>query len=392
MPEDSKPDYKSTLNLPDTPFPMRGDLAKREPAWVRRWLETRLYDRIREKCKGRTKFVLHDGPPYANGDIHLGHAVNKILKDVIVKSRTMAGFYAPYVPGWDCHGLPIETQVEKQLGGKDKVPPAEFRKLCREFAARFVEQHKRDFQRLGVFGQWDRPYLTMSHDYEATIAGALLDFMEKGFLYRGRKPVYWCIHDSTALAEAEVEYHDLTSTSVWVKFGLAGPGLPDAPPTSNISAVIWTTTPWTLPHNRALVFHPDFEYVVVETEKGALLLAAERVACLQAECGIKEARIRSKCLGRDFEGAKFQHPFLPLEVPGILADYVTLDQGSGIVHTAPGHGSDDFLSAQKYGLEIYAPIDDKGVYLEGLPEYKGKNVFAANPIIVKLLAGRDALL
>lgn len=385
-------ELKKTLNLPKTDFPMKAGLPHREPIQLAAWQQSHLYDRILAAHAGQQRFVLHDGPPYPTGTIHLGTALNKILKDIIVKSRTMAGFYAPYVPGWDCHGLPIETQVEKQLGAKDKVSPAEFRKLCREFAARFVEQHKRDFQRLGVFGQWDKPYLTMSRDYEATIAGALLDFMEKGFLYRGRKPVFWCIHDSTALAEAEVEYHDRTSPSVWVKFGLAESGWLEGPSTLDVSAVIWTTTPWTLPHNRALAFHPDFEYVLLETEKGALLLAAERVAALQAECGIKEVRVRSKCKGRDFEGAKFRHPFLPIEVPGILADYVTLDQGSGIVHTAPGHGSDDFLSAQKYGLEIYAPIDDKGVYLEGLPEYKGKNVFAANAIIVRLLAGRDALL
>jgi isoleucyl-tRNA synthetase len=304
----------------------------------------------------------------------------------------MAGHYAPYVPGWDCHGLPIETQVEKELGGKGKVPPAEFRRLCREFATRYVEQHKRDFQRLGVLGRWDDPYLTMNHEYEAIVAGALLDFMEKGFVYRGRKPVYWCTHDMTALAEAEVEYQDHASPSVWVKFGCVDDRNGGRPGMSDVSAVIWTTTPWSLPHNRALAFHPDYEYVAVETERGALLLAAERVAALQSECGINQVRVRSQWKGRDFEGAKFQHPFLPIQVPGILAGYVTLDQGSGIVHTAPGHGSDDFLSAQKYGLEIYAPIDDKGVYLEGLPEYKGKNVFEANPIIVNLLDEREALL
>jgi isoleucyl-tRNA synthetase len=385
-------ELKKTLNLPKTEFPMKAGLPLNEPKQLAAWQKSHLYERILAARAGRPLFVLHDGPPYPTGTIHLGTGLNKILKDVIVKSKSMAGHYAPYVPGWDCHGLPIETQVEKELGGKGKVSPAEFRRLCREFATRYVEQHKRDFQRLGVFGRWDDPYLTMNHDYEAIVAGALLDFMEKGYAYRGRKPVYWCIYDSTALAEAEVEHEDHTSPSVWVKFGLVGDGKSHLAGMSDVSAVIWTTTPWTLPHNRALAFHPDYEYVVVETEKGVLLLAAERVAALQAECGIKEARIRSKGKGRDFEGAKFQHPFLPMQVPGILADYVTLDQGSGIVHTAPGHGSDDFLSAQKYGLEIYAPIDDKGVYLEGLPEYRGKNVFEANPIIVKLLEERGALL
>jgi isoleucyl-tRNA synthetase len=385
-------ELKKTLNLPKTDFPMKAGLPQNEPKQLAAWQESRLYERILEARKGQPSFVLHDGPPYPTGTIHLGTGLNKILKDMIVKSKSMAGHHAPYVPGWDCHGLPIETQVEKELGGKGKVAPAEFRRLCRQFATRYVEQHKRDFQRLGVFGRWDDPYLTMSHDYEAVVAGALLDFMEKGFAYRGRKPVYWCIYDSTALAEAEVEYEDHTSPSVWVKFGATGGGKMDAEGMSDVSAVIWTTTPWTLPHNRALAFHPDFEYVVVDTEKGGLLLAAERLAALQAECGIKEVQVRSDWKGQDFAGAKFQHPFLPIEVPGILADYVTLDQGSGIVHTAPGHGSDDFLSGQKYGLEIFAPIDDKGVYLEGLPQYRGKHVFEANPIIVKLLEDRGALL
>jgi isoleucyl-tRNA synthetase len=385
-------ELKKTLNLPRTDFPMKAGLAQNEPKQLAAWQESRLYERILEARKGHPLFVLHDGPPYPTGTIHLGTGLNKILKDMIVKSKSMAGHYAPYVPGWDCHGLPIETQVEKELGGKGKVPPAEFRRLCREFATRYVEQHRRDFQRLGVLGRWDDPYLTMNHEYEAIVAGALLDFMEKGFVYRGRKPVYWCIHDMTALAEAEVEYQDHTSPSVWVKFGCVDDRNGGRPGMSDVSAVIWTTTPWSLPHNRGLAFHPDYEYVVVETERGALLLAAERVAALQSECGINQVRVRSHWKGRDFEGAKFQHPFLPIQVPGILAGYVTLDQGSGIVHTAPGHGSDDFLSAQKYGLEIYAPIDVKGVYLEGLPEYKGKNVFEANPIIVKLLDERGALL
>jgi isoleucyl-tRNA synthetase len=386
-------ELKKTLNLPKTDFPMKANLPQNEPKQLAAWEEGRLYDRILEARKGKPLFVLHDGPPYPTGEIHLGTGLNKILKDLVVKTRSMAGHYAPYVPGWDCHGLPIETQVEKELGGKGKVPPAEFRRLCRQFAAKYVEQHKRDFKRLGVFGRWADPYLTMSPDYEAVTAGAFLDFMESGYVYRGRKPVYWCICDSTALAEAEVEYEDHTSPSIWVKFAVVGGGRGEATKIgSDVSAVIWTTTPWTLPHNRALAFHPDFEYAVVDTEKGALLLAAERVSALQAESGIKQARVRLTVKGRDFEGMKFQHPFLPIHVPGILANYVTLDQGSGIVHTAPGHGADDFVSGQKYGLEIYAPLDDRGIYLEGLPEYKGKDVFSANPIVVKLLAERGALL
>ena len=386
-------ELKKTLNLPKTDFPMKASLPQNEPKQLAEWYETGVYERILAARRGKPLFVLHDGPPYPTGSIHLGTGLNKILKDMIVKSRSMAGHYAPYVPGWDCHGLPIETQVEKELGGKGKVPPAEFRKLCREFAARYVEQHKKDFKRLGIFGRWNDPYLTMSFEYEAVIAGAFLEFMEKGYVYRGRKPVYWCIYDQTALAEAEVEYEDHSSPSIWATFRVADGGKGEAAKIGgDVSAVIWTTTPWTLPHNRALAFHPDFEYAVVETEKGKLLLAADRVAALQAECGIKEARVLGTYKGRDFEGMKFQHPFVAVEVPGILAEYVTLDQGSGIVHTAPGHGVDDFVSGQKYGLEIYAPLDDRGVYLEGLPEYKGKDVFAANPIVVKLLADRGALL
>jgi isoleucyl-tRNA synthetase len=386
-------ELKKTLNLPRTDFPMKASLPQNEPKQLEAWYSGNIYERILDARKGKPLFVLHDGPPYPTGEIHLGTGLNKILKDLIVKTKSMAGHYAPYVPGWDCHGLPIETQVEKELGGKGKVPPAEFRKLCREFATRYVEQHKRDFKRLGIFGRWNDPYLTMSFGYEATIAGAFLDFMEKGYVYRGRKPVYWCIVDNTALAEAEVEYEDHTSPSIWVKFGVVGGGKGDAAKiASDVSAVIWTTTPWTLPHNRALGFHPDFDYAVVETEQGALLLAADRVAALQAECGIKEAKVRGTFKGRDFEGMKFQHPFVNIQVPGVLADYVTLDQGTGIVHTAPGHGAEDFVTGQKYGLEIYAPLDDKGRYLEGLPEYKGKDVFSANPIVVKLLADRGALL
>jgi isoleucyl-tRNA synthetase len=386
-------DLKKTLNLPKTDFPMKASLPQNEPKQLAAWQESHLYERILKAREGKPLFVLHDGPPYPTGTIHLGTGLNKILKDMIVKSKSMAGHYAPYVPGWDCHGLPIETQVEKELGGKGKVPPAEFRQRCREYALKYVEQHKRDFKRLGIFGEWERPYLTMSHEYEATIASAYLDFMEKGYVYRGRKPVYWCIYDNTALAEAEVEYEDHTSPSIWVTFKVVGGGKSEASKIgSDVSAVIWTTTPWTIPHNRALAFHPDYQYAVVQTEKGKLLLAVDRVAALQAECDIKQAEVLGTHSGRDFEGMKFQHPFLPLQVPGILADYVTLDQGSGIVHTAPGHGADDFVSGQRYGLEVYAPIDDRGVYLEGLPEYKGRDVFTANPIIVKLLGERGALL
>jgi len=387
-------DLKSTLNLPKTDFPMKAKLPEREPEQLAGWEAQGLYYRILESRADAPLFVLHDGPPYPTGEIHLGTGLNKVVKDMIVKSKTMSGFRAPYIPGWDCHGLPIETKVEKELGGKtSKVPAAEFRRMCRQFAAGFVEKHKVEFKRLGVLGQWDRPYLTMDARDEASIAGAFLDFYEKGYVYRGLKPVYWCIFDRTALAEAEVEYEDHTSPSIWVRFPVvSGDKAKVLGLDGDVSALIWTTTPWTLPANRALAFHPEFEYVVADTSVGKLLLAKERVNALETELHIEVHEVHGSWKGSGFEGVQFQHPFLDLQVPGVLADYVTLDQGSGIVHTAPGHGSDDFLSGQEYGLEIYAPIDDKGVYLEGLPEYKGKNVLEANPIIVQLLEDRRALL
>jgi len=314
-------ELKKTLNLPKTDFPMKAGLPLNEPKQLAAWQDANLYEAILSARKGKPLFVLHDGPPYPTGTIHLGTGLNKILKDLIVKTKSMAGHYAPYVPGWDCHGLPIETQVEKELGGKGKVPPAEFRRLCREFATRYVEQHKRDFKRLGVFGRWNDPYLTMSHEYEATIANAFLDFIEKGYVYRGRKPVYWCIYDSTALAEAEVEYEDHNSPSIWVKFPVVGDGSGEAAKIgADVSAVIWTTTPWTIPHNRALAFHPDFEYVVIETEKGKLLLAADRVAALQADCEIKQVRVLAKLKGHHFEARSFSTRFFRFKFRAFLPD------------------------------------------------------------------------
>jgi isoleucyl-tRNA synthetase len=385
-------DLKSTLNLPRTAFPMKASLPQNEPKQLAEWEEKKLYHRIQQARTGAPTYVLHDGPPYPTGTIHLGTGLNKILKDMVVKSKTMAGFRAPYVPGWDCHGLPIETQVEKELGGKKgSVPPGEFRRMCREFALRYVDQHRRDFKRLGVLGQWEDPYLTMSPQYEATIADAFVTFLEKGYVYRGLKPVYWCIVDTTALAEAEVEYEDHTSPSIWVKFTVV-PGAASEKLGSNVSAVIWTTTPWTLPHNRALAFHPEYDYVVAETAAGALLLAADLVGPALDAVKLEARSVRGPWKGKDLADLKFRHPFLDLQVPAVLADYVTLDQGTGIVHTAPGHGVEDFQTGQKYGIEAYAPIDDHGRYLEGLPEYKGKTVFEANPIIVTLLRDRGALL
>ena len=394
-------ELKKTLNLPKTDFPMKASLPQNEPKQLAAWQESKLYERILEVRKAKPLFVLHDGPPYPTGEIHLGTGLNKILKDLVVKTRSMAGHYAPYVPGWDCHGLPIETQVEKELGGKGKVPPAEFRKLCREFATRYVEQHKRDFKRLGIFGRWNDPYLTMSFDYEATIADAFLDFMESGYVYRGRKPVYWCIHDSTALAEAEVEYEDHTSPSIYVRYKLVQDGanadkIPSELKGKNVYAIIWTTTPWTIPASMALAFNPAFEYAAVETDGEVEIVAHQLQHSVWDAIGRKRPGTTLKTYSGQYlakeAGLRFQHPFLDRIEPAVLADYVELDQGTGIVHTAPGHGVEDFLTGRKYGLEIYAPLDDRGVYLEGLPEYKGKDVFTANPIIVKLLAQRGALL
>jgi isoleucyl-tRNA synthetase len=384
-------DLKSTLNLPKTEFPMKAKLPEREPQQLAEWERAGIYHRILESRAGRPLFVLHDGPPYPTDEIHLGTGLNKILKDMVVKSKSMAGFRAPYIPGWDCHGLPIETKVEKELGGKTtKVSAAEFRRLCRQYAERYIEAHKRDFKRLGVFGQWEKPYLTMNPETEASTADAFITFFGKGFVYRGLKPVYWCIYDRTALAEAEVEYEDHTSPSVWVKFPIVRGGKP-AGIASEVSALIWTTTPWTLPANRGLAFHPEYEYVVADTSAGMLLMAKERVNALREELQIEIRSTSGSWKGGEFEGVSFHHPFLRRETPGVLADYVTLDQGSGIVHTAPGHGADDYRTGQKYGLETYAPQDDEGRFIEGLPEYQGKTVFEANPIIVNLLRERGML-
>src|SRR5579863_7005489 len=303
-------DLKSTLNLPKTDFPMKAQLPEREPQQLAAWESEGLYYRILESRAKAPLFVLHDGPPYPTGEIHLGTGLNKVVKDMIVKSKTMSGFRAPYIPGWDCHGLPIETKVEKELGGKtSKVPAAEFRRMCRQFAAGFVEKHKVEFKRLGVLGQWDRPYLTMDARDEASIAGAFIDFFEKGYVYRGLKPVYWCIFDRTALAEAEVEYEDHASPSIWVKFPIVSAGKA-SDVGEGVSGLIWTTTPWTLPANRALAFHPDYEYVVVDTAAGKLLLAKDRVSAALAELGLEAKSETGGWKGSELEGILFRHPFL----------------------------------------------------------------------------------
>ena len=385
---------KDTLNLPRTAFPMKANLPQREPQQLAEWEAAHAYEQVLEARAGAPVYVFHDGPPYPTGHIHLGTALNKILKDMVVRSKCLAGFRAAFIPGWDCHGLPIETQVEKELGGrKGAADPVAFRKQCRAYAEKYVEAHRQQFKRLGIFAQWDRPYLTMDPHYEAVIAGTFLTVLERGYVYRGRKPVYWCIFDRTALAEAEVEYEDHASPSIWVKFPVAVGG-PSGLPGAGAAAVIWTTTPWTLPHNRALCFHPDFDYAVFDTSAGPLLFAADMAAQVAAGTGLKigPPRAGRRWKGRELASLKFRHPFLDLQVPAVLGDYVTTEQGSGIVHTAPGHGAEDFYTGQKYGLETYAPLDDEGRYLEGLPEYKGKTVFEANPEVVALLRRRGALL
>lgn len=392
-------DYKNTLNLPETGFPMRGDLAKREPGMLQRWYEQDLYGIIRTAKKGKKTFILHDGPPYANGSIHIGHSVNKILKDIIIKSKGMAGFDSPYVPGWDCHGLPIELKVE-QLYGKpgEKLTAAEFRQKCREYAAEQVEGQKKDFIRLGVLGDWDRPYLTMDFKTEANIIRALGKIISNGHLLKGAKPVHWCTDCGSSLAEAEVEYYDKTSPSIDVTFHAADAAAVAAKFgvshfNGAISLVIWTTTPWTLPANRAISLHPDFTYQLVQVDGQCLILAAELVESVMKRAGITEWTVLGSCKGADLELLRFKHPFMDFDVPAILGEHVTLDAGTGAVHTAPGHGPDDFVIGQKYGLEVANPVGPNGCYLTGTyPLLDGKFVFKANDLIVDLLRDKVALL
>ncbi|MGP2830314.1 isoleucine--tRNA ligase [Serratia marcescens] len=392
-------DYKNTLNLPETGFPMRGDLAKREPGMLQRWYEQDLYGIIRTAKKGKKTFILHDGPPYANGSIHIGHSVNKILKDIIIKSKGMAGFDSPYVPGWDCHGLPIELKVE-QLYGKpgEKLTAAEFRQKCREYAAEQVEGQKKDFIRLGVLGDWDRPYLTMDFKTEANIIRALGKIISNGHLLKGAKPVHWCTDCGSSLAEAEVEYYDKTSPSIDVSFHAADAAAVAAKFgvshfSGAISLVIWTTTPWTLPANRAISLHPDFTYQLVQVDGQCLILAAELVESVMKRAGITEWTVLGSCKGADLELLRFKHPFMDFDVPAILGEHVTLDAGTGAVHTAPGHGPDDFVIGQKYGLEVANPVGPNGCYLTGTyPLLDGKFVFKANDLIVDLLRDKGALL
>jgi isoleucyl-tRNA synthetase len=391
------PDYKNTLNLLDTPFPMRGDLAKREPGWVREWREAGLYRRLREVCKGRPRFVLHDGPPYANGDIHIGTAVNKILKDMIVKSRTLAGCDAPYVPGWDCHGMPIEVQIEKKHG--KQIPPEETQRLSRAFATEQIARQKADFQRLGVLGDWDDPYLTMAYRNEADEIRTLGRILAKGYVYRGLKPVNWCFDCGSALAEAEVEYEDRKDEAIDVGFPFGDRAriakafglnkLDDKPGW----AVIWTTTPWTIPANQALNVHPELDYSLVDTPRGYVIVAADlQEACLE-RFGLAGTTVAA-AKGAALENLAFRHPFYDRAAPVYLGEYVTLEQGTGVVHSAPAYGVEDFESCRRYGMkddEILAPVMGDGHYAPGLPYFGGKLIWKANPGIVAKIREVGAL-
>ncbi|MEK7439070.1 MAG: isoleucine--tRNA ligase [Pseudomonadota bacterium] len=390
-------DYKNTLNLPDTPFPMRGDLAKREPRWVQEWQDKKIYEAIRAASKGRPKFILHDGPPYANGNIHLGHAINKILKDIIVKARNMAGYDAVYVPGWDCHGMPIEREIEKQHGKNLAVEKTQ--SLCRGYAAEQIEQQKKDFRRLGVLGDWDHPYQTMAYGNEADEIRTLGKILEKGYVYRGLKPVNWCFDCGSALAEAEVEYADRKDFAIDVGFGFAelekiaqAFGLAKLPDEKGW-IVIWTTTPWTIPGNQALNAHPEHVYNLVATGRGMLILAADlRDACL-ARYGLS-GKVLASCKGSALELIAFRHPFYERLAPVYLGEYVTLDTGTGIVHSAPAYGVEDFDSCRRYGMkddQILTPVMADGKFASTLPFFGGMMIWKANPEVVKKIEEAGAL-
>ena len=390
-------DWKKTLNLPRTGLPMRANLQTTAPAAIARWNEMGLYARIRAQRAGAPQFILHDGPPYANGPIHIGHVLNKVLKDIIVKSRTMAGFDAPYVPGWDCHGLPIELKVERELGRKKReMSVADFRRACRRYAENFVGLQSAGFQRLGVLGAWDRPYLTMTPDYQAAIVRALGRFVEQGVVYKGKKPVHWCLHCRTALAEAEVDHEDYSSPSIYVEFPLSAdstpalaqraPALRDRP----VSVLIWTTTPWTIPSNLAVAFHPDVDYGLYDVDGTAVIVAERLAEQVAGAVGRNFGTSLVGLKGRDLEGLRFRHPLYDRDSVGVLADYVTLEQGTGAVHTAPGHGADDYTTGVRYGLEIYAPIGPSGRFDDVVEVVGGEKVFDANPKVEAALveAGR----
>ena len=391
-------DYKQTINLPQTEFPMKADLARREPEFLQRWEAGNLYGKIRERARGRKKFVLLDGPPYANGAIHLGHAINKVLKDIVVKSRSLDGYDAPYVPGWDCHGLPIEHQIEK-VRGKEirKLDPAAFRKACREYAMEQVNLQRADFKRLGVLGDWDHPYMTMMPQYEAEQLRALAQILRNGHVYKGLKPVHWCLDCRSALAEAEVEYENKSSPAIDVKFALKDSkelatrfGIAAVDKPANV--VIWTTTPWTLPANQAVALGAEIPYALIDTGAELLVLADDLCAAVLARAGIAESKKIGEAKGAALEGLLLDHPFYERSVPVILGEHVTLDAGTGAVHTAPGHGQEDYVVGLKYKLKVENPVGSDGRFVEGTPLFEGERVFDANKHVVEVLAERGRLL
>ncbi|CAN5817539.1 isoleucine--tRNA ligase [soil metagenome] len=384
-------DYKETLNLPQTAFPMRGSLPQREPEMLARWLERDLYGRLRRERAGRERWVLHDGPPYANGHIHLGHAVDKIQKDMIVRSRSMAGYDAPYVPGWDCHGMPIEINVQREFQERGEQPGLlELRARCREYAAEWVDVQRAEFRRLGGWGTWDDPYLTMSKEYEAVIVEVFADLVERGYVYRGLRPIHWCTVCGTALAEAEIEYHDKKSPSITIKFDLYEDPRGVFEGGAEPGVLVWTTTPWTLPANRAVVVNPEVEYAVVETERGTLLYAVDRHEAMTRL--FEHARVTRTLPGHELEGLVFTHPLEDRPSPLYTADHVSIDEGTGVVHTAPGHGAEDFAVGRAHELEIYNPVGPDGVYLPGTPGYAGVHIWDANARIVERLEESGHLL
>jgi len=392
-------DWKDTLNLPQTEFPMKANLPVAEPQMLARWNAMNLYGQLRDARAGKPKFVLHDGPPYANGSIHIGTAINKILKELVVKSKSMSGYDAPYVVGFDCHGLPIELKVDKELGAKKRdMSVLEFCRACRAYAERFIGTMTEQFQRLGILGTWDAPYLTMDYRYQAAIARTFGRFVEKGLVYKGKKPVHWCIHCRTALAEAEVEYADHVSPSIYVEFALAPESQAEiaqrVPKLAgrNVSVVIWTTTPWTIPSNLAIAFHPEFDYAAYDLEGRAVIMAEGLASRVAEATGLAFGAPVAKMKGADLEKLRFRHPLYARDSIAVLADYVTLDAGTGAVHTAPGHGADDFTTGQRYGLEIYAPVGPGGHFLESVELFSGQRVFDANASVEQALKERSRLL
>jgi isoleucyl-tRNA synthetase len=399
--DSSKPDYKKTVNLPQTGFPMKANLVQREPEMLARWQKEELYEAIRAARAGRPQYILHDGPPYANGHLHLGTAFNKILKDFIVRLKNMEGYDSPYIPGWDCQGLPIDNKVEAELGPKRAhMTAVQIRAACRKYAEKFVDIQRDEFRRLGVLGRWQDPYLTMSAHYQSVIAGAFVDVLEQGYVYKGLKPVNWCIHHHTTLAEAEVEYEDHTSPSIWVRFALlSDPAKIDAALADRkVWGLIWTTTPWTIPANMAIAYHPRFEYVAAEVNGDVYIVARDLLNATAEVADWVEAKVIAAFPGARLEGAVFRHPLFERDSLGVLADHVTLEQGTGAVHTAPGHGQEDYVIGQQYGIATYCPVDGAGRFFraEGAPgvlpeEIIGKTVFEANPIVVELLQRAGAL-